>query len=81
MIYKGTLYAFYPSTNPQDFLKSVLKINKLKEINRILPGHYELDLSEEFLEEVKNGFLELKEKELLYQGNGVYEFDEFNIKL
>ena len=81
LIYKGTLHAFYPSTNPQKLLKSVLKINELKKINCILPGHYELDLSEQFLKEVKNGFLELEEKGLLFQGSGFYDFGDFQVKL
>ena len=81
LIYQGTLYAFYPSTNPQKFLKSTLKIKELPKINRILPGHFKLELTEKFLDDVKNGFLELKEKGLLFQGSGLHEFKNFQIKL
>lgn len=41
VIYQGTLDAFYPSTNPIDFMQSVKRIAQLP-LNRILPGHYSL---------------------------------------
>ena len=81
VLYKGTLYAFYPSTCPEDFSESLQKLCNLKNIIRIFPGHHEPDLDRVYLEKVNEAFLELKEKNLLKHGTGVFEFSGFKIKL
>jgi glyoxylase-like metal-dependent hydrolase (beta-lactamase superfamily II) len=81
LIYKGTLDAFYPSTNPLQFMCSVDKISKLSNIKRVLPAHNSLDISPDFILQVKEGFINLADKNVLKQGNGIFEFEEFKIHL
>lgn len=81
LIYKGTLYAFYPSTNPLQFKQSVDKINCLRHLNKILPGHNDLEVNPDFLQKVKVGFEDIENQGLLKQGSGTFSFDEFKIQI
>ena len=81
LLYKGTLYAFYPSTNPKDFYKSIVRINKLDYIDKIFPGHNDIEIEKEFIKQVRQAFEELKEKKLLNHGSGLHEYKNFKIKL
>ncbi|OPJ60394.1 MBL fold metallo-hydrolase [Clostridium oryzae] len=80
LIYEGTLYAFYPSTNPSDFMNSVSRMSKLN-ITRILPGHYSLDIPVTLINEIKDGFSNIYSAGNLKQGNGVFKFSHFNIHI
>lgn len=81
LIYKGTLYAFFPSTSPENYFKSIKKISDLDYINKILPGHNDINIKKEIISEIKQAFKELKEKKLLKHGSGLHEYKSFNIKL
>ncbi len=81
LIYKGTLYAFFPSTDPLQFKQSVDKISSLDVISRILPGHNTINIKPEFIQNVKEGFDSLYKQGLLKQGSGIFRFKEFNIEL
>lgn len=80
LIYKGTLYAFYPTTDPYKFMKSVERVTKLK-IKKVLPGHHKLDISVDLVDEIYKGFRKIYDEGLLKQGNGVFEFKEFSIQI
>lgn len=78
LIYKGTLYAFYPTTDPKEFMKSVKKIRKL-EIEKILPGHHELNIPTTLVNEIDNGFTEIFNLGKLKQAGGIFSFKDFQI--
>lgn len=80
LIYAGCLDAFYPSTNPQHFFQSVKKIHSL-EIGRILPGHHKLCIPVTIINRVENGFIELSNAGKLKQGNGIFDFGDFQIHI
>lgn len=80
LIYKGCLDMFYPTTNPKMFAHSIRKISKL-EVNRILPAHYDLDISVEMISSIGKAFSSLEETGDLEQGKGIFEFGEFQIHL
>lgn len=65
LIYKGTLYAFYPSTDPLQFKQSVDKISSLDFVRRVLPGHNEINIEPEFIQNVKEGFKMLDRRGLV----------------
>jgi glyoxylase-like metal-dependent hydrolase (beta-lactamase superfamily II) len=78
LVYLGTLDAFYPSTNPKDFMDSIKKIRGLL-IKRILPGHYSLDVPVSIAGEISEAFSQLYSQGKLAQGKGLFEFSNFNI--
>lgn len=80
LIYKGCLDAFYPSTDPQLFFQSVRKIQNLS-IERILPGHHQLSIPVDLIDRIENGFSKLSDEGKLTQGNGVFDFGDFQIHI
>ena len=80
LLYLGCLDAFYPSTDPQAFWQSVKKIQQYA-IGRILPGHHGLDVPVEMAARVEEAFYQLDAKGQLKQGNGVFDYGDFQIHL
>jgi glyoxylase-like metal-dependent hydrolase (beta-lactamase superfamily II) len=81
LVYKGTLYAFYPSTDPILFKQSIDKIGNLKEITKILPAHNELSIQVGLISSIKKAFADIEDKNMLKQGNGIFEFGDFKINI
>lgn len=79
LIYKGTLYAFYPTTDPYQFVHSVEKISQIEYITKILPGHNELVLDQNFLAQVNQACQLLLQKGLARHGTGIHEYKHFKI--
>lgn len=80
LIYKGCLYAFYPTTDPQLFYHSVKRVQKYK-IAKVLPGHHEMDIPVSLINEIEAGFVQLMRNGQLKQGNGLFEFGIFQIQI
>jgi glyoxylase-like metal-dependent hydrolase (beta-lactamase superfamily II) len=80
LLYKGTLFAFYPSTDPLQFCESVEKISKIQKLEKILPGHNDLNIDRNYLEEVRKAFIELKTMDLLKHGTGLHDFGNVKIR-
>ena len=80
LIYKGILFADYPSTDPQKYLDSIEKVSKLS-IERIFPGHHSLDIEPKIIFSMRDALRILKDEEKLCHGSGVFEYGEWSIKL
>ena len=80
LIYKGCLDAFYPTTNPQQFFRSVKKIKNLK-IERVLPAHHQLSIPVYLIERIEKAFCELEKQGNLEQGKGIFDFGDFQIHI
>ena len=80
LIYSGCLDAFYPSTNPVDYMKSVNKISSLK-IYKVFQSHYSLDISVELIREIDIAFKELYSQDKLKQGNSIFRYKDFSIHI
>jgi len=80
LIYKGILDAFYPTTDPQLFYQSVRQIQTYK-INKVLPGHHQLNIPVSLINEIESGFEQLEEAGKLRQGNGTFDFGDFQIRI
>lgn len=80
LIYKGCLDAFYPTTDPQQFLNSLEKIQSLK-IDKIFPDHHSLDIPITMRSDIYQAFKKLENNQQLKQGNGIFEFGDFQIHL
>lgn len=80
LIYSGCLDAFYPSTDPVQFLQSVRKVQSL-ETTRIMPAHHRLDIPVGIVDEIEGAFSELEKEGKLKQGNGIFDFGSFQIHI
>ena len=80
LIYSGCLDAFYPSTDPQMFYQSVRRIKEYQ-IARVLPGHHRLDIPVSLIDKIHAGFEQLSRTGQLVQGNGVFDFGDFQIHI
>jgi len=81
LIYLGTLFAFYPTTNPVQYKKSINRISDLKNIKKILPAHNDLNVPTTIIERIKDAFEDIERNNLLTQGSGIFKFGAFNIHL
>lgn len=81
LIYFGTLYAFYPSTNPIHFKQSVDRIGQLNNISKVFPGHNDLNVPVDIIKKVQSAFSSIEKNNLLVQGSGTFEFEGFKIQL
>ena len=80
LIYKGDLYANYPSTDPQAYLDSVKKVSAYNPI-RIYPGHHSLDVSTGLVGRIKNALQKLDDDNLLCHGSGRFDYEDWSILL
>ena len=80
LIYKGCLYAFYPSTDPLLYMRSVEKMKTL-DIKQLLPAHHQLHISVDLIDKVANAFNELYKANKLKHGAGIFDFGDFQIHI
>lgn len=80
LLYAGCLDAFYPTTDPAAFARSVRKVRQLP-VQRILPGHHRLELPPDFAARVDSAWQSLAGRDLLRQGSGIFDFDGFQIHI
>lgn len=80
LVYKGTLFANYPSTDPQSYLHSLEKIAALP-AKRIFPGHHSLDILPELVIRMQNEFRKLNEDGNLCHGSGIHNYGDWAIAL
>ncbi len=80
LIYKGCLDIYYPSTDINDFENSILKVKQLS-VSRILPAHHSLNISTTIISKIEHAFHSLRILGKLKQGNGIFDFGEFQIHI
>ena len=71
LVYKDTLFACYPSTDPTAYLASLEKVAALP-VKRVFPGHHTLDIEPEILGRMRGAFQRLKEKGKLHHDSGTF---------
>lgn len=80
LIYKGCLYAFYPTTDPLLFYESIRKLQDYT-IEKILPGHHQLEIPVSLVSEIEAGFAQIERIGQLKQGKGLFDFGDFKIQI
>ena len=80
LVYRGCLDVFYPTTDPLAFMQSVDKIRTLN-VKKILPAHHQLNICVDLIDDIANAFNGLCRQNKLQQGNGIFEFGDFQIHL
>ncbi len=63
-----------------DFETSIKKVKQLS-VSCILPGHHSLDVSVNVIDKINNAFHSLRKSGKLKQGNGIFDFGEFQIHI
>lgn len=80
LIYKDTLFAYYPSTDPEAYLQSLETIAALPS-KRLFPAHHSLDIQPEIAIRMRNAFRELKAQGNLRHGAGSFDFGDWAVWL
>lgn len=80
LVYKDTLLAYYPSTDPTAYLKSVERIASLA-VKSVFPAHHSLDIKPEILGRMHSAFREIESQGKLRHGSGTFDYGDFAIWL
>ena len=80
LVYKDTLFAYYPSTDPQAYLKSLERIAALP-VGRVFPAHHTLDIQPEILPRMRDALRRLNEDGNLRHGSGTFDYGDWSIWL
>ena len=80
LVYRGCLDAFYPTTDPREFLRSLKKLEKL-EIDKLLPAHHGLPVPPDIIGRAASAFEKLEREEKLYHGSGIFDFGDFQLRI
>lgn len=79
-VYKGIIYADYPSTDPEALLGSVERLAEYP-VKRIFPAHHDTEIDPNILPRMAEELRRLKAKGLLRHGGGLHNFGDWGIKL
>ena len=80
LVYKDTLTAWFPSTDPKAYLKSLGTVSELP-AKRVFPAHHSLDIHPELLTRMRKAFRELKANGKLHHGSGTFDYGDWSVGL
>ncbi|TCL55019.1 glyoxylase-like metal-dependent hydrolase (beta-lactamase superfamily II) [Kineothrix alysoides] len=80
LVYKDTLFAYYPSTDPQAYLNSLDRIAGLP-VMRVLPAHHTLEIQPEILIRMRDAFRQLDIEGKLHHGSGNFNYGDWGVWL
>lgn len=80
LVYQGTLFANYPSTDPRAYLNSLEKVSALA-VSRLFPGHHTLALRPEIILRMRDAFRELDKAGQLHHGSGIHSYGDWCVWL
>lgn len=80
LVYLDTLFAYFPSTDPEAYLDSLEQISGLP-VKKVLPAHHSLQIQPEILFEMRDAFRQLKDDGKLCHGSGRHVFGDWAVWL
>ena len=80
LVYKDTLFAYYPSTDPEAYLASLEKVAAMP-VKGVFPAHHSLDIQPEILIRMTKAFRQLKADGKLHHGSGTYHYGDWGVWL
>ncbi len=80
LVYKDTLFAYYPSTDPQAYLTSLEKVAALP-AKRVFPAHHSLDIHPEILVRMRDAFRHINVEGKLHHGSGTFDYGDWAVWL
>ena len=78
LVYKDVLFAYYPSTDPEAYLRSMERAAALP-VKHVYPAHHSLDIQPEILIRIRDAFRQLKAAGRLHHGGGQFDYGDFGI--
>ncbi|HEX2950261.1 MAG TPA: MBL fold metallo-hydrolase, partial [Armatimonadota bacterium] len=79
LLYAGTLYANYPSTDPAQFAASTAPLVDLPWLTRILPGHHRLVLPVALVQQAHQAWQDMRQRGQLHHGGGTHHYGMISI--
>ena len=80
LAYRGMLTAWFPSADPEAYLKSLETVAALP-VKKVFPAHHALDIRPEMIIRMRNAFVQLKEKGMLHHGSGTFDYGDWSVWL
>ena len=80
LVYKDTLFAYYPSTDPEAYLNSLERVSTLP-VKHVFPAHHTLNIKPEILVRMRDAFRQLQAEGKLHHGSGTYDYGDWAIWL
>ncbi|HOP10922.1 MAG TPA: MBL fold metallo-hydrolase [Oscillospiraceae bacterium] len=80
LVYKDTLFAYYPSTDPAAYLDSLEKVASLS-VKKVFPAHHSLEIKPEILNRMRGAFRQLKADGKLRHGSGTFDYGDWAVWL
>lgn len=80
LVYKDTLFAYFPSTDPEKYLNSLERISSLP-VERIFPAHHSLNIDPEIITRMRDAFRQLKCAGKLVHGSGTFDYGDWAVWL
>jgi glyoxylase-like metal-dependent hydrolase (beta-lactamase superfamily II) len=80
LVYKDTLFAYYPSTDPQAYLNSLERVSALP-VKGIFPAHHTLNIQPEILIRMRDSFRQLRDEGKLHHGSGKFDYGDWAVWL
>jgi len=80
LVYKDTLFAYFPSTDPKAYLNSLERISTLP-VKRVFPAHHSLQIQPEILIRMRDAFRQLQNEGKLHHGSGTFDYGDWSVWL
>lgn len=80
LVYKDTLFAYYPSTDPEAYWMSLEKVAALP-VKQVFPAHHTLAIEPEILVRMRDAFRNLKAEGKLHHGSGTFDYGDWAVWL
>lgn len=80
LVYKDTLLADFPSTDPRAYRKSLERIAALP-VKRVFPAHHTLDIQPKLLVRMRDAFRRLDAEGKLHHGSGTWDYGDWAVRL
>lgn len=80
LAYKGMLTAWFPSTDPDAYLKSIETVAALP-VEKMFPAHHSLDMQPKILLRMRDTLRKLKAAGKLHHGSGTFDYGDWSIWL
>jgi glyoxylase-like metal-dependent hydrolase (beta-lactamase superfamily II) len=80
LVYKDTLFAYYPSTDPEAYLNSLKRLSALP-AKYVFPAHHTLNIQPEILIRMRNAFQQLQDEGKLHHGSGTFDYGDWAVWL